>query len=187
MQEVSRSALEASKNAAGVSKSTLEDLTYVGKNTLGDLTKSAKQVASKTGFLKTSILSEFSSGRNQQTQQQNVSSSVAQSDVNRISGKEFLSNISQDINGIAAQTSNIFTDFFKSNKNDVDGGRTKSRGSFSKSPVRGQKVSADKSPLLRHSSPKRPEDQPRPSGSDKALNSAENQAFLRDVSFIVNV
>lgn len=54
VQEVSRSALEASKTAAGVSKSTLEDLTYVGKNKLGDLTKSAKQVASKTGFLKVS-------------------------------------------------------------------------------------------------------------------------------------
>lgn len=58
MQEVSRSALEASKNAAGVSKSTFEDLTYVGKNTLGDLTKSAKQVASKTGFLKVTYLFE---------------------------------------------------------------------------------------------------------------------------------
>lgn len=39
-------------------------------------------------------------------------SSVMQSDVNRMSGKEFLSNISQDLNGIAAQTSNMFTDFF---------------------------------------------------------------------------
>ena len=180
MQEVSRSALEASKNAAGVSKSTFEDLTYVGKNTLGDLTKSAKQVASKTGFLKTNILSEFSSGRNQQSQQQNVPS-VAQAEINRMSGKEFLSNISQDINGIAAQTSNMFTDFFKSNKNEAGNERSKSGGSFSRSPVKGQKVLAEKSPLLRHSSPKRPE-QSRQTGVDKALNSMENQAFLRDVS-----
>lgn len=59
MQEVSRSALEASKTAAGVSKSTFEDLTHVGKSTLGDLTKSAKQVASKTGFLKVRICVEL--------------------------------------------------------------------------------------------------------------------------------
>lgn len=44
--------MEAGKTAAGVSKNTLEDLTYVGKSTLGDLTKSAKEVASKKGLLK---------------------------------------------------------------------------------------------------------------------------------------
>ncbi|XP_065219139.1 MAP kinase-activating death domain protein isoform X2 [Planococcus citri] len=188
VQEVSRSALEASKTAAGVSKSTFEDLTYVGKNTLGDLTKSAKQVASKTGFLKASLLSELSSGNKQtpQSSQNVTSSSVIQSDINRLSGKEFLSNISQDINGIAAQTSNMFTDFFgsknsKSNEN-TSPTRSKSRGSISKSPIKGQKVLAEKSPLIRHSSPKRPDDVPKQQGSDKALNSAENQGFLRDLA-----
>lgn len=52
MQVASKSALEASKNAAGVSKNTFEDLTYVGKSTLDDLTKSAKEVATKKGLLK---------------------------------------------------------------------------------------------------------------------------------------
>lgn len=52
VQEVSKTALEASKTAAGVSKNTLDDLTYVGKSTLGDLTKSAKEVATKKGLLK---------------------------------------------------------------------------------------------------------------------------------------
>lgn len=50
VHEASKSAIEASKTAAGVSKNTFDDLTYVGKSTIGDLTKSAKQVASKKGF-----------------------------------------------------------------------------------------------------------------------------------------
>lgn len=50
VHEVSKSAIEASKTAAGVSKNTFDDLTYVGKSTIGDLTKSAKQVASKKVF-----------------------------------------------------------------------------------------------------------------------------------------
>jgi len=56
VQEASKTALEASKTAAGVSKNTLDDLTYVGKSTLGDLTKSAKEVAAKKGLLKVCIV-----------------------------------------------------------------------------------------------------------------------------------
>lgn len=52
MQEASKTAIEASKTAAGVSKNTFEDLTYVSKTTFGDLTKSAKEVATKKGLLK---------------------------------------------------------------------------------------------------------------------------------------
>jgi len=55
VQEASKTALEASKTAAGVSKNTLDDLTYVGKSTLGDLTKSAKEVAAKKGLLKVRV------------------------------------------------------------------------------------------------------------------------------------
>lgn len=55
MQEASKSALEASKTAAGVSKNTLDDLTYVGKSTIGDLTKSAKEAAQKKGLYKVKI------------------------------------------------------------------------------------------------------------------------------------
>lgn len=56
MQEVSKTALEASKTAAGVSKNTLDDLTYVGKSTFGDFTKSAKEVAAKKGLIKVSTI-----------------------------------------------------------------------------------------------------------------------------------
>lgn len=51
MHEASKSALEASKTATAVSKNTFEDLTYVGKSTLGDFTKSAKEAAAKKGLL----------------------------------------------------------------------------------------------------------------------------------------
>ncbi|XP_033150266.1 MAP kinase-activating death domain protein [Drosophila busckii] len=50
--EASKQALEVSKQAAGVSKNTFEDLTYVGKSTLGDLTKTAKEAATKKGIIK---------------------------------------------------------------------------------------------------------------------------------------
>lgn len=52
MQEASKTALEASKTAAGVSKNTLDDLTYVGKHAIGDLSKSAKDVVTKKGLLR---------------------------------------------------------------------------------------------------------------------------------------
>lgn len=55
VQEASKSALEASKTAAGMSRNTLGDLTYVGKSTFGDLTKSAKEAATKKGLLKVSL------------------------------------------------------------------------------------------------------------------------------------
>lgn len=51
MQEASKTALEASKTATAVSKNTFDDLTYVGKSTFGDFTKSAKEVAAKKGLL----------------------------------------------------------------------------------------------------------------------------------------
>lgn len=35
-----------------MSKNTLDDLTYVGKSTLGDLTKSAKEAVTKKGLLR---------------------------------------------------------------------------------------------------------------------------------------
>lgn len=52
MHEASKTAFEASKAAAGVSKNTLEDLSYVGKSTFGDLTKSAKEAVTKKGLLR---------------------------------------------------------------------------------------------------------------------------------------
>nr|XP_023015235.1 MAP kinase-activating death domain protein [Leptinotarsa decemlineata] len=47
VQVAGKSAMEASRTATAMSRNTLDDLTYVGKTTLGDLTKSAKDVAKK--------------------------------------------------------------------------------------------------------------------------------------------
>lgn len=52
MHEASKTAIEASKTASAVSKNTFDDLTYVGKSTLGDLTKTAKDAATKKGLIK---------------------------------------------------------------------------------------------------------------------------------------
>lgn len=38
-----------------MSKNTLDDLTYVGKSTFGDFTKSAKEAVSKKGLLRVRI------------------------------------------------------------------------------------------------------------------------------------
>lgn len=37
---------------------------------------------------------------------------IVQSDLSRTTGRDFFSNISSDLNGIAAQTTNLFSDFF---------------------------------------------------------------------------
>lgn len=49
--------MEASKTATAMSKNTLDDLTYVGKSTLGDLTKSAKEAVTKKGLLRVRVFS----------------------------------------------------------------------------------------------------------------------------------
>ncbi|KAK7086001.1 hypothetical protein SK128_026508, partial [Halocaridina rubra] len=43
----SKQALEASKQAQQASKSTFEDLSFMGKHTLGDFTKTAREAAKK--------------------------------------------------------------------------------------------------------------------------------------------
>lgn len=59
VQEVSKTAIEKSKTAAGASKNTLDDLTYISKSTLGDITKSAKEVAAKKGLLKVRVIYNY--------------------------------------------------------------------------------------------------------------------------------
>lgn len=56
MHEASKSAIEASKTASAASKTTFDDLTYVGKSTLGDFTKTAKEAATKKGLLKVNFV-----------------------------------------------------------------------------------------------------------------------------------
>ncbi|XP_061378806.1 MAP kinase-activating death domain protein isoform X3 [Danaus plexippus] len=174
VQEASKSALEASKTATAVSKNTFEDLTYVGKSTLGDLTKSAKEAAAKKGLLKgeSQDASTSSNARRDSTALQTTNLLAT-------THRDFFSNISSDLNGLAASTTSMFSDFFGSAK----GKQTKPEpspntpmtatfGPFSQ----GAKGLVQRSPLIRHSSPA----PVAPPINTRSTNS-ENQAFLNDL------
>nr|XP_014294410.1 MAP kinase-activating death domain protein isoform X5 [Halyomorpha halys] len=183
--EASKTALEASKQAAGVSKNTFEDLTYVSKNTFGDLTKSAKQVASKKGLLK--ALGE--SREAPSSPPPGSGTSLVQPDIGRTAGRDFFSNITSDLNGIAAQTTSMFTDLF-GNKNPRGGmnvqpaeqGRQKEKtqnyGAFPKASRRGL---MDRPSLIRHASVQSREDLQRQTSAERTSTNSENQAFLKQV------
>ncbi|XP_046395565.1 MAP kinase-activating death domain protein isoform X5 [Ischnura elegans] len=237
-EEASRTALEASKTAAGVSRNTLDDLTYVGKSTFGDFTKSAKEAASKKGLLLKALGDSRDSGSSPQsgtpmmqpsqqysssTQQQFPSAqgrdregsgssvtSLVQSDMTRTAGRDFFSNMSSELNGIAAQTSNMFSEFFE--PLGVGGGKSTSGGgasghgaspgvasTSSSSSVmgsfrvrekvqpfgpfpKGRKGLVEKSTLIRHTPTKsRPEETQKVQNSERSSSNTENQAFLKDI------
>lgn len=108
--EASKQALEVSKQAAGVSKNTFEDLSYVSKSTLGDLTKTAKEAATKKGLIKTEDKS--ASGGNQLATQKQMQSSGG--------AANFFSNIGSDFNGLASTTTNMFSGMFGGGKSKND-------------------------------------------------------------------
>lgn len=107
--------------------------------------------------------------------------------------KDFFSNISSDLNGIAASTSNMFSDLFGSkgsqkqaaqNKNQPQNQQnkpkeTKHGGVFGPFP-RGPKGLVEKSPLIRHS-PRKQDEMHRKVSVDRNTTNTENQAFLKDV------
>lgn len=113
-EEASKQALEASKQAAGASKNTLEDLTYVGKSTLGDLTKSAKEAATKKGLMKNQLDEPHSPPHRQSppgsslvsTQSNNAGGLIAGS------GRDFFSSFSSEITSITSSTSTMFSGLF---------------------------------------------------------------------------
>lgn len=110
-EDASKQALHASKQAAGVSKNTLEDLTYVGKSTIGDLTKTAKEAATKKGLMKgdNQYPPQQYSPPPQQSIPQPGNSLVSHSGTGLIPGRDFLSS---SINGLASSTSSMFSDLF---------------------------------------------------------------------------
>ncbi|XP_075972918.1 rab3 GDP-GTP exchange factor isoform X3 [Anticarsia gemmatalis] len=185
VQEASKSALEASKTATAVSKNTLEDLHYVGKSTLGDLTKSAKEVATKKGLLMRGESQESAgspAARRDSTALQTTNLLTA-------THRDFFSNISSDLNGLAASTSSMFSDFFGSKGKQVKpaesprggpggpggggGSAAASFGPFSQ----GARGLVARSPLIRHAPP-----QPPPHAAHTRPNAnTENQAFLNDL------
>ncbi|XP_066600178.1 MAP kinase-activating death domain protein [Prorops nasuta] len=183
VQEASKTAIEASKTAAGVSKNTLDDLTYVGKSTLDDLTKSAKEVAAKKGLLKglgDSQQSPPNSPPPPASRRESTNTQLVASDARggrREIGRDFFSNISSDLNGIAAQTSSMFSDFFgsKNSSSRNTGLLSQAQKSKEKMPSfpsfpKGKTSSVERSSLIKHSSTK-----------SKQEEDSDNQAFLTDV------
>jgi len=174
-EEASKKALEASKQAAGVSKNTFEDLTYVGKSTLGDLTKTAKEAAKK-GLVK----SEPGT-----TQSSPPSSAITPA------GKDFFSSISSDMNSLAHSTTSMFSGI-----SGLFGDKSKQKHqqpmhqAQQKPREQGKTISFDPFPgrkglapsLIKHSSPKQTQEEiQRLQNAERSSSNSENQAFLKDV------
>ncbi|KAK0095155.1 hypothetical protein PV326_009096 [Microctonus aethiopoides] len=200
VQEASKNALEASKNAAGASKNTFDDLTYVGKSTFGDLTKSAKEAATKKGLLKGLGESQQSPEHNQQSSRlsqkrdsTNNNQLVASESRGgrREMGRDFFSNVSNDFNGIAAQTSNMFSDLFgsknSSNRNNSNEQSEKNKAKASSTTFgafrRGKVGLVEKASVIKHSSSNKNnrEDIQRIQNTERTNANTDNQAFLTDV------
>ncbi|VVC41070.1 Hypothetical protein CINCED_3A012715 [Cinara cedri] len=211
VHEVSKSAIEASKTAAGVSRNTFDDLTYVGKSTIGDLTKSAKQVASKKGFKSIGLLTESMSMSQQQlsfddevTEAINPStnpiSAGSLSDIRKTSvssvgtggTKEFFSSITNDINGLATQTTSMFNDLFGGNKQlknnksslTLPVTKTKERTSSGNIPTKaGRNDLVEKSNLIRHSNPRKLSETTKVPNKKiiKPNSHVDNETFIKDV------
>ncbi|KAK4886992.1 hypothetical protein RN001_003263 [Aquatica leii] len=195
VQEVSKSALEASKSAAGVSKNTLEDLTYVGKSTLGDLTKGAKEAATKKGLLR----GDPSLQSGSESRHGSSSTSLVQAAGSSLiagTSRDFFSNISSDLNGIAATTSSMFSDLFgvgskssqkassqitsQQQQQSQQAKQKEAKGGVFGPFPRGPRGLVEKSPLIKHA-PRRQDEMQRIQSVERSANNAENQAFLKDV------
>ncbi|XP_073964964.1 rab3 GDP-GTP exchange factor [Choristoneura fumiferana] len=181
MQEASKSALEASKTATAVSKNTFEDLTYVGKSTFGDLTKSAKEAAAKKGLLIKGE-SQDSGGSPAPAPGASRRDSTALQTTNLLATthRDFFSNISSDLNGLAASTSSMFSDLFGSKGKQLKPAEAARSAPLSASfgPFSGgARGLVARSPLVRHAAPAAPAPPP----LDRSSANAENQAFLNDL------
>lgn len=194
--------MEASKQAAGVSKNTLDDLTYVSKSTFGDLTKSAKEAAAKKGLVKVfsiinaikvlnTILFIFQIDTNQiSREQQNQGTTLVSTSGGNITGRDFFSSITSDLNSITSSTTNMFSDFF--GKKQPTGQqrpqnpqqpkqREKSSGGFD--PFPGRKGLVERTPLIKHSGPSKTQEEiQRQQNAERSSSNSENQAFLKDVT-----
>ncbi|KAH8398923.1 hypothetical protein KR009_005215, partial [Drosophila setifemur] len=193
--EASKQALEVSKQAAGVSKNTLEDLTYVGKSTLGDLTKTAKEAATKKGIIKEEQGGGMPTSAMTPPPMKNPGSQLAtQKQVQQSSGAggNFFSSIGTDFNGLASSTSTMFSGMFgKKNQqkqsnvphkpSSVGSGRGKTGINFD--PFPGRKGLVERTPLIKHSGPRQTQEElTRQQNQERSHSNAENQAFLKDVT-----
>ncbi|XP_055600915.1 MAP kinase-activating death domain protein isoform X2 [Uranotaenia lowii] len=192
-EEASKQALEASKQAAGVSKNTFEDLTYVGKSTLGDLTKTAKEAAAKKGLLhQTNQGGAFPPSQNTSPSGSTVATT----------NQSLFSTITSDFNGIAQSTSSMFSDLFgsKQSKQTMQQQQSQTRSAsgnlqpnqtqmqnkikdkLSFDPFPGRKGLVERTPLIKHSGPKQTQEEiQRMQNAERSSSNSENQAFLKDL------
>ncbi|XP_064556213.1 MAP kinase-activating death domain protein isoform X4 [Drosophila montana] len=191
--EASKQAMVVSKQAAGVSKNTLEDLTYVGKSTLGDLTKTAKEAATKKGIIK---IEEHGSAASSHAPAMPSSQLATQKQVQQSGcggpGNNFFSSIGTDFNGLASTTTTMFSGMFgKKNQQkqsavqhkpaNMGGGKNKSASNYDSFPSR--KGLVERTPLIKHSGPRQTqEDLTRQQNQERSHSNAENQTFLKDVT-----
>uniref|UniRef100_A0A182NAC6 MAP kinase-activating death domain protein n=1 Tax=Anopheles dirus TaxID=7168 RepID=A0A182NAC6_9DIPT len=209
-EEASKQALEASKQAAGVSKNTIEDLTYVGKSTIGDLTKSAKEAAAKKGLLQ--------QGAGQYAGPQTLNSPTTNTVAT--TNQSLFSSITSDFNGIAQSTSSMFSDLFGGKQKNqhqqqqqqqqhhhhqhqqqqqqyhhqqqagdthrassmLQQQQQKMKEKLSFDPFPGRKGLVERNPLIKHSGPKQTkEEMQRIQNAERSTNNSENQTFLKDL------
>nr|ANC90226.1 Rab3-GEF [Drosophila melanogaster] len=191
--EASKQALEVSKQAAGVSKNTLEDLTYVGKSTLGDLTKTAKEAATKKGIIKIEEHSAGGAGPPPKTPgSQLATHKQVQQSGGQGGGNNFFSAIGTDFNGLASSTSTMFSGMFgkksqqkqvpvQQKQPNVSAGKAKSGINFD--PFPGRKGLVERTPLIKHSGPRQTQEElTRQQNQERSHSNAENQTFLKDVT-----
>ncbi|XP_050329751.1 MAP kinase-activating death domain protein isoform X9 [Bactrocera neohumeralis] len=182
--EASKQALEVSKQAAGVSKHTFDDLTYVSKSTIGDLTKTAKEAATKKGIIKVDDQPHLVGQQQIATQKQMQSS-----------GGNFFSSIGTDFNGLASSTSTMFSGMFGGKKNQqkqqqpphpqYSSGslQQKAKSGINFDPFPSRKGLVERTPLIKHSGPgQTQEDITRQQNQERSHSNTENQAFLKDVT-----
>ncbi|BFG03000.1 MAP kinase-activating death domain protein [Drosophila madeirensis] len=204
--EASKQALEVSKQAAGVSKNTLEDLTYVGKSTLGDLTKTAKEAATKKGIIKNEEHTggpmpptgggSKPPGTQMQMQMQRQLQQIPGGGTVGGSGgggNNFFSSIGTDFNGLASSTSTMFSGMFGGKKNQQkqaavqqrpsSAGLGKGKSGINFDPFPGRKGLVERTPLIKHSGPRQTQEElTRQQNQERSHSNAENQAFLKDVT-----
>lgn len=159
-----------------MSKNTFEDLTYVGKSTLGDLTKTAKEAAKK-GLVKND------SGGSQQQSPPHTALAPTNTGI--------FSSISSDMNSIAQSTTSMFSGF-SGLFGDKNKGKNQQHNQQAQQKPReqGKTLSFDPFPgrkglapsIIKHSTPKQTQEElQRMQNAERSSSNSENQAFLKDV------
>jgi hypothetical protein len=151
-------------------------LTYVGKSTFGDLTKTAKEAAKK-GLVK---------GDSNGSQPSPPHTALAP-----VSNSGIFSSISSDMNSLAQSTTSMFSGF-----SGLFGDKNKQRNNQpmqqaqQKPREQGKTISFDPFPgrkglapsIIKHTTPKQTQEElQRMQNAERSSSNSENQAFLRDV------